>query len=203
MRWLVWGTCPWNQTTLLCLFFSASFYYRLFLPNTLKGAGAECTCEVVGTEKCDKALRMSSFWIYSISRSFYLIMPKTKKKSEILCTPASVTLAVPCLHHCWELGLMASFQRLSLSRTEMLKYSFQMWSFLCRTSGSFVLQPMGGVRRESLAKRLSARSWRGWAVSETQSSYDSPLPQSVNFSLLLQDQLPFSLWLLLIFKFAQ
>ena len=56
MRSLVWGTCPWNQTTLLCLFFSASFYYRLFLPNTLKGAGAECTCEVVGTEKCDKAL---------------------------------------------------------------------------------------------------------------------------------------------------
>ena len=97
MRSLVWGTCPWNQTALLCLFFSASFYYRLFLPNTLKGAGAECTCEVVGTEKCDKALRMSSFWIYSISRSFYLIMPKTKKKEwnsvhSSLCHPGNALL---------------------------------------------------------------------------------------------------------------
>lgn len=56
--------------------------------------------------------------------------------------------------------------------------------------------PFGGGRRESLAKRLSAHSWPRWAVSEAQSSYDSSLPQSVNFSLLLRDQLPFSLWLL-------
>ena len=107
-------------------------------------------------------------------------MPRTKKEwnsvYSSLCYPA-----VPRLRHCRELGSMASSQRLSLSRTKMLKYSFHMWSFRCRTSGSFVLQPGG----ESLAKRLSARSWRGWAVSETRSSYDSPLPQSVNFSLLL------------------
>lgn len=54
-----------------------------------------------------------------------------------------------------------------------------------------------GVGRVTCWKaEASACSWLGWAVSGAPSSCDSSLPQSVNFSLLLCDQLPFSLWLL-------
>lgn len=46
------------------------------------------------------------------------------RKSETLCIPASVTFVVPASGHSCELRWLTSPQRLSLSETEILRYSF-------------------------------------------------------------------------------
>lgn len=120
---LVLGQYKWNLNTLLCLFFSASFYYKLFPPNTFKGVVPKCMCELFVCQNWEKWWRIRNVLVLNMQYQQILQFNSTQK-SETLCILAPVTLTVPPSGHSCELTLMTSPQRQSLSGSAILRYSF-------------------------------------------------------------------------------
>lgn len=95
---LVLGQYKWNLNTLFCLFFSASFYYKLFPPNTFKGVVPKCMCELFVCQNWEKWWRIRNVLVLNMQYQQILQFNSTQK-SETLCILAPVTLTVPPSGH--------------------------------------------------------------------------------------------------------
>lgn len=126
-----------NQTTLLCFFFSASFYYKHFPPNTFKGVVPKCTCDLLFCRNWEKRCRIQDVLVLNMHPSVYLCQRKWD-----LVYPASVIW--PPWVCSWGLRPKTSAQRPSLCGTEILGLVFKCGISYSGLPNSFLSHPTGG-----------------------------------------------------------